>query len=173
MRLRLKRCPGRNCYGTSAANEGRHGPTAARDTGTWEHLPYVCADYRAPYQSDCWRLTCNSWLPNSVREYRSRREISGKCGIRECTILDVRRRRRGTGVRPLSCRRISDPAGRRTDNRVSPDCNRHVSLAIRFCVGKPRYRISFVLGDCGFSFPNTGRGTMVCRCADRMRGVTR
>ena len=50
---------------------------------------------------------------------------------------------------------------------------RHVSLAIRFCVGKPRYRISIVLGDCGFSFPNTGRGTMVCRCADRLRGVTR
>jgi putative oxidoreductase len=24
-----------------------------------------------------------------------------------------------------------------------------------------------------FSFPNTGRGTMVCRCADRLRGVTR
>ena len=58
------------------------------------------------------------------------------------------------------------------DHRFSRRRHRHLSLAVRLRLGKPRYRISAVLVDRGVAFPRARWWGMVARRNDRPGGVT-
>ena len=87
-------------------------------------------------------------------------------GFRKSPVLGLCRGWRGVCVRYLPRYWFSYATGRGADYRLSAHRDRDLPLAIWFRLGKPRHRISSVLGNRGFPFSHTGRWAMFARCTD-------
>src|SRR5207247_128333 len=78
-----------------------------------------------------------------------------------------RGRRAGIGLRDIACAWAVHAPCRRPDPGFPDRGDRHLSLGLRLQLGKPRHRISVVLGARGFPFSGARRSSVVGGRADR------